>query len=250
MLSQSGKCNFCSLEVQTKNHLCWLSLQQSRANGRDRKGDEVFPKAKLRSKKTLAGISLIIDDDLKYHSSTCMQISLKEQSGRFKIFMLSLRPGLLSAEVLLAPPSLMCGEACGHFMSFADSPAKCAAPPFLSWEISLAKTAVANNQCSLPTGPEYILPYLSAASTVQECVRCAVHRLCEVQSVCDSVVGVCVDTLASITSCLDPSNSKRCFYPPAASPLALSTQPITSPWDLHTHTHTRVWLSFFLSVSL
>lgn len=96
-----------------------------------------------------------------------MQISLEEQSGRFKIFTLSLRPGLLSAEVLLAPSSLTCAEACGHFLSFADSPAKCAEPPFLSWEISLTKTAVRNNQRSLPTRPDYILLYLSAAFTAR-----------------------------------------------------------------------------------
>lgn len=41
----------------------------------------------------------------------------------------------------------------------------------------------------------------------------------------------CVWTHVHLTSCLDLSNSEWFFYPPAASPPALSTQPITSPWD-------------------
>lgn len=105
-----------------------------------------------------------------------MEINLQEQSGRFETLTLSLRLALLSAEVLLAPSPLTCAEACGHFLSFADSPAKCAEPPFLSWEISLAKTAVTNNQRSLPTRPGDILAIFFCD------VRCAVRRLCEVQS--------------------------------------------------------------------
>lgn len=158
---QSGKCNVYPVKVQIENYRCWLSLQQSRTTGRNRKGDEVFPRAKSWSKKALAGISLITNDDLKYYSSPhiCKWVLRSKTSTG------SLCPGLLSTPVSLPPSSPTCGEACGHFLPFAVSPAKCAEPSFLSWEMSLSKTAVTNNQRSLATSPDYILPYLSAAST-------------------------------------------------------------------------------------
>lgn len=57
MILQSEKWNFCSVEGQMEPFLLDCSALAA------------FPKAKSWSKKTLAGIILIINNDLKYHSS-------------------------------------------------------------------------------------------------------------------------------------------------------------------------------------
>lgn len=248
MLSQSGKCNFCSLGVQTENHLCWLSLQQSGANGRNRKNDEVFPKTNPWSKKASAGISLITDDDLKYHSSTrvCKLVlkSIQEDSKYSRCHYAQVRWALkcfwhprlwrvvkhvaifcLSLTALWSVRSL-------HFSAGKSASLK---PPSqtISTHYPPGRTTFYPIYLQHPT------PESASGVLYADFVRSSL-------SVCDSVVGVCVDALASITSCLDLSNSEWCFYPPAASPPVLSTQPITSPCDLHTHTHVCGISSFCL----